>query len=174
MDQLKSLKAQISHDVFRLFGAYVLGVTSLCMLLAIYGIFFYQQEEFKHYKALIATRLSSEISNSFRQANDLAHSTEVWTGLTDSEGRGTYLLPLLEKANESKLYKFNLLDYLGRFFIQSDSSLSLLLDGPNNIQKTIEDSQTHLDLIKIGQSEYLSASVPVTASFLMNSKSITA
>ena len=165
MDQLKSLKAQISHDVFRLFGAYVLGVTSLCMLLAIYGIFFYQQEEFKHYKALIATRLSSEISNSFRQANDLAHSTEVWTGLTDSEGRGTYLLPLLEKANESKLYKFNLLDYLGRFFIQSDSSLSLLLDGPNNIQKTIEDSQTHLDLIKIGQSEYLSASVPVTASF---------
>jgi diguanylate cyclase (GGDEF)-like protein/PAS domain S-box-containing protein len=165
MDRLKSIKAQISHDVFRLFGAYALGVTSLCMLLALYGIFFYQQEEFKHYKALIATRLSSEISNSFRQANDLALSTEVWTGLTDSEGRGSYLLPLLEKSNQSKIYKFELLDYLGRFFIQSGSSASLLPDVPDNIQKTIEDNQLHLDLITIEQSEYLSVSVPVKASF---------
>ena len=165
MRRSTTLKAQISHDVFRLFGAYVLGVTSLCMLLAVYGIFFYQQEEFKHYKALIATRLSSEISNSFRQANDLALSTEVWTGLTDSDGRGTYLLPLLEKANQSKLYKFELLDYLGRFFIETSSSARLLQDVPDNIQKTIEDSHTHLDLVTIEQSEYLSASVPVTASF---------
>lgn len=165
MRRSTTLKAQISHDVFRLFGAYVLGVTSLCMLLAVYGIFFYQQEEFKHYKALIATRLSSEISNSFRQANDLALSTEVWTGLTDSDGRGTYLLPLLEKANQSKLYKFELLDYLGRFFIETSSSARLLQDVPDNIQKTIEDSQTHLDLVTIEQSEYLSASVPVRASF---------
>ena len=165
MDRLKSLKAQIRHDVFRLFGAYVLGVTSLCMLLAIYGIAFYQHEEFKHYKELIATRLSSEISNSFRQANDLALSTEVWTGLTDSEGRRSYLLPLLERANQSKLHKFELLDYLGRFFIQSGSSAGWLLDVPDNIQKTIEDGQTHLDLITIEQTEYLLASVPVTASF---------
>ncbi len=165
MGRLKSLKAQIRHDVFRLFGAYVLGVTSLCMLLALYGIFFYQQEEFKHYKALIATRLSSEISYSFRQANDLAHSTEVWTGLTDSEGRGTYLLPLLEKANQSKFHQFELLDYLGRFFIQSGSSASWFKDVPDNITKTIGDSQTHLDLITIEQSKYLSASVPVTPNF---------
>ena len=165
MGRLTSLKTQISHDVFRLFGVYVLGVTSLCMLLALYGIFFYQQEEFKHYKALIDTRLSAEVSNSFRQANDLAHSTEVWTGLTDSEGRGTYLLPLLEKANQNKFYKFDLLDYLGRFFIQRGNSVSLPLDVPVHIQKTIDDGQTYLDLITIDQSQQLSASVPVTASF---------
>jgi hypothetical protein len=139
MGRLKSLKAQISHDVFRLFGAYILGVTSLSMLLAIYGIFFYQQEEFKHYKALIATRLGSEVSASFRQAKDLADSTEVWTGLTDSAGRGSYLLPLLEKANQNKHYKFDLLDYLGRYFIHSDNSAGLLLDMPANIQKTIDE-----------------------------------
>ena len=165
MGRSTTLKAQIRHDVFRLFGAYVLGVTLLCMLLAIYGIVFYQKEEFRHYKALIATRLSSEISNSFRQANDLAESTEVWTGLTDSEGRGTYLLPLLEKANQNKFHQFELLDYLGRFFIQSGSSASWLLDVPDNIPKTIEDSQTHLDLITIKQSKYLTASVPVTPNF---------
>ena len=88
MSRLQSLKAQIRHDVFRLFGTYILGVTAIILLLAVYGIFFYQQEQFKHYKALIATRLNSEISASFRQANDLARSTEVWTGLTDSAGGG--------------------------------------------------------------------------------------
>jgi diguanylate cyclase (GGDEF)-like protein/PAS domain S-box-containing protein len=165
MGSLKSIKAQISRDVFRLFGAYILGVTSLCMLLAMYGIFFYQQEQFKHYKALITTRLGSEISASFRQANDLAHSTEVWTGLTDSSGRGSYLLPLLEKANQNKLYKFDLLDYLGRFFIHSGNSAGLLLDNPDNIQKTIEDSQTHLELVTIEKVDFLAVSVPVTANF---------
>ena len=165
MDQLKSFKAQISHDIFRLFGAYILGVTSLSMLLAIYGIFFYQQEEFKHYKALISTRLGGEISASFRQAHDLADSTEVWTGLTDSVGRGSYLLPLLEKANQNKHYKLDLLDYLGRFFIQSGNSAGLLLDTPDNIQKTIEDSQTHLELVTIDKTDFLTVSVPVTSNF---------
>ena len=165
MGRLKSLKAQISHDVFRLFGAYILGVTSLSMLLAIYGIFFYQQEEFKHYKALIATRLGSEVSASFRQAKDLADSTEVWTGLTDSAGRGSYLLPLLEKANQNKHYKFDLLDYLGRYFIHSDNSAGLLLDMPANIQKTIDDNQTHLEMVSMGQTDYLAVSVPIMANF---------
>lgn len=165
MGRLKSLKAQISHDVFRMFGAYVLGVTSISMLLAIYGIFFYQQEEFKHYKALIATRLGSEISVSFRQAHDLAQSTEIWTGLTDSDGRGSYLLPLLSKSNQNKNYKFDLLDYLGRVFIHSDNTSGLLWDAPANIQKTIEDSQTHLELVTVGPTDYLAASVAVTPNF---------
>jgi diguanylate cyclase (GGDEF)-like protein/PAS domain S-box-containing protein len=165
MGRLKSLKAQISHDVFRLFGAYILGVTSLCMLLAIYGILFYQQEEFKHYKALVNTRLGSEISASLRQANDLADSTEVWTGLTDSAGRGSYLLPLLEKANQNKHYKFDLLDYLGRFFIHSGNTAGLLLDSPANIQKTIDDNQTHLELVNVEHTDYLAVSVPIMANF---------
>ncbi|PUE07798.1 bifunctional diguanylate cyclase/phosphodiesterase [Limnohabitans sp. T6-20] len=165
MGRLKSLKAQISHDVFRLFSTYILGVTSISVLLAIYGIFFYQQEEFKHYKALLSTRLDAELSASFRQANDLAHSPEVWTGLTDSEGRGSYLLPLLEKANQNKHYQFELLDYLGRFFIQSGNTSGLLLGLLSNIEKTIEDSQTHLGLATIEQSYFLTTSVPVMANF---------
>ncbi len=165
MGPLKSIKAQISHDVFRLFAAYILGVTTISMILAIYGIVFYQREEFKHYKALISTRLGAEINTSFRQARDLAQSTEVWTGLTDSAGRGYYLMPLLEKANQNKNFKFDLLDYLGRFFIHSGNSARLLVDTPDNIQKTIEDSQTHLQLVTIAQSAYLAASVPVKANF---------
>jgi diguanylate cyclase (GGDEF)-like protein/PAS domain S-box-containing protein len=165
MGRLKSIKAQISHDVFRLFGTYILGVTSISMLLAVYGIFFYQQEEFKHYKALVSTRLDAEIKASFRQAHDLAQSTEVWTGLTDSEGRGSYLLPLLEKANQNKNYQFELLDYLGRFFIQSGNTSGLLLGSLANVEKTIEDSQSHLGLAVIEQSYFLASSIPVVANF---------
>jgi diguanylate cyclase (GGDEF)-like protein/PAS domain S-box-containing protein len=165
MSRLKSLKTQISHDVFRLFGAYILGVTTISMLLAIYGIFFYQQEEFRHYKALISTRLGSEISASFRQARDLAQSPGIWTGLTDSVGRASYLLPLLEKSNQSKYYKFDLLDYRGRFFIHSSNAVGLLLDTPASIQKTLEDSQTHLEVVSIDQTDYLTASMPISANF---------
>ncbi len=165
MGRLRSIRAEISHEVFRLFGTYILGVTTISMLLAIYGIFFYQQEEFRHYKALIATRLGSEISASFLQANGLARSTDVWTGLTDSVGRGSYLLPLLEKANQNKYHKFDLLDYRGRFFIQSSNAVALLLDTPANIQKTIEDGQTHLEMVPISQTDHLVASVPITGNF---------
>ena len=39
MGRLKSLKAQISHDVFRLFGAYVLGVTlAACVAVVIVAV----------------------------------------------------------------------------------------------------------------------------------------
>jgi PAS domain-containing protein len=165
MGRLQSLKAQISRDVFRLFGTYILGVTSISMLLAIYGIFFYQQEEFRHYKALISTRLGSEISASFLQANDLARSTSVWTGLTDSVGEGSYLLPLLKKANQSKYHQYDLLDYRGRFFIQSSNAAALLLDTPANIQRTIEDGRTHLEVVPISQTDHLIASVPITGNF---------
>jgi diguanylate cyclase (GGDEF)-like protein/PAS domain S-box-containing protein len=166
MGRLQSLKAQIRHDVFRLFGTYILVVTSIILLLAIYGIFFYQQEQFKHYKALIVTRLNSEISDSFRQASDLARSTEVWTGLTDSEGGGAYLLPLLAKANQNNFCKFDLLDYQGRFFINSGYASGLKLDTPANIQRTIEDSGTHLELVPINQTEMLVATVPIVANFI--------
>ena len=165
MGRLQSLKAQIRHDVFRLFGFYILGVTSIILLLAIYGIFFYQQEQFKHYKALIVTRLNSEISASFRQANDLARSTEVWTGLTDTDGGGSYLLPLLAKANQNDHCKFDLLDYQGRFFMHSGYAAGLQLDTPANIQKTIEDNGTHLELVPISQTELLVATVPIVANF---------
>jgi diguanylate cyclase (GGDEF)-like protein/PAS domain S-box-containing protein len=165
MGQLRSIRAEISHEVFRLFGTYILGVTTISMILAIYGIFFYQQEEFRHYKALITTRLGSEISASFNQANDLALSTDVWTGLTDSVGRGSYLLPLIEKANQNKYHKFDLLDYRGRFFIQSSNAVALLLDTPANIQKTIEDGLTHLEMVPISQTDHLVATVPITGNF---------
>ena len=59
MGEAASIKAQISRDVFGLFGTYLIGVTSLSILLASYGIYAFQREDFKHYKALMSTRLDS-------------------------------------------------------------------------------------------------------------------
>jgi len=165
MGPSKSLKAQIGHDVFRLFCAYILGVTSLSMLLAIYGIFFYQQANFNHYKALITTRLGAELPASFRQADDLSQATEVWTGMIDSVGKGSYVLPMLEKANQNPYCKYELLDYLGRFFMGRGNTTGLLEDSLENIQKTLVDSELHLELVNAGETDYLVASVPVTADF---------
>jgi diguanylate cyclase (GGDEF)-like protein/PAS domain S-box-containing protein len=165
MGRSTSLKAQISHDVFRLLGTYILGITSLTMLLALHGIFFYQQANFNHYKALITTRLGAELRASFGQANDLSQATEVWTGLVDSAGEGSYLLPLLEKANQNPHWKYELLDYRGRFFMQRENTIGLLVGSLGNIQKTLVDSQRHLELVNVGEADYLVASVPVTTDF---------
>jgi len=127
MGQTRSFKAQISRDVFGLFGAYLIGVTSLSVLLASYGIYAFQREDFKHYKALMSTRLSFEINSAFKQAADLAQSTEVLTGLADSSGRGMYLAPLLHKANQNPNSKFELLDYRGRPFIEGQHTTGELL-----------------------------------------------
>ena len=165
MRRLTSLKAQINREVFRIFGAYITGVTLLSVLLAVNGIYFYQQEQFKHYKALISNRLSSEINASFKLAEDLAHATEVWTGLTDSDGRGSYLLPVLAKANQNNHYKFDLLDYRGRHVIHSQNSSSLLLDAVAGIQKSIQTRKTQVELLNLEESDYLAVSVPITADF---------
>ena len=165
MGEAASIKAQISRDVFGLFGTYLIGVTSLSILLASYGIYAFQREDFKHYKALMSTRLSFEFNSAVKQSADLAQSTQVWTGLTDSSGRGQYLVPLLTQANQNPNSQFELLDYLGRPFVQGQHATSLALKSQTNIQKTIQDSQTHLQLIQLGQQDHLSVSRPITADF---------
>lgn len=165
MGQSPTLRAKISRDIFRLFGSYIIGVTLTCTLLAIYGIIFYQQEEFGHYKALISTRLGFEIGTSFKEATDLADSTVIWTGLTDSVENRSYLQPLLEKANRNDYYKLDLLDYRGRFLIQGSNAKIFLLGMPESVKKTIKDSQIHLELISISQTDLLIASLPIKANF---------
>ena len=169
MARSTSLQAQISREVFSLFGAYLFGATALVVLLAFYGIYYSQKEEFKHYKALISTRLSAEIRAAFQQAEGLTQSTEVWTGLTDSAGRGRYLLPILAKANQNPNYQFELLDYRGRRVMpnadaNADTS-GLRLEGLISTRQTIADGQTHIETVHKGQTDVLVVSHPITANF---------
>jgi diguanylate cyclase (GGDEF)-like protein/PAS domain S-box-containing protein len=165
MARSTSLQAQISREIFSLFGAYVVGATALVMLLAIYGIYYYQKEEFKHYKALISTRLSAEIKAAFQQAEGLAQSTEVWTAMTDSAGRGSYLLPVLAQANQNPNCTFALLDYRGRALIPNENAASWMIDARASIQSAIADGRTHIDTVYSGQRHALVVNKPITANF---------
>lgn len=159
------LKAQISREIFRLFRTYVLVSTALIVTLALYGIRFYQKEEFKHYKALISTKLESEIKAAFLQANDLTQSPNVWTAMTDSAGRGSYLVPVLAKANQNPNYKFSLLDYRGREFIHTENTSVEPMDVLWSVQETLNDNDAHYEVLQIGQTSYLVVSQPITTNF---------
>lgn len=165
MAQPKQLKAQISLEVFKLFGSYILVSTAMIVTLAFYGTYYYQKEEFKHYRSLISTKLGSEIKAAFQQAADLTQSTDVWTAMTDSVGRGNYLLPVLKKANQNTNYKFDLLDYRGREFISSDNTTVHLMDALWSVQETLKDNRTHFETLQIGEISYLVVSQPVMTNF---------
>ncbi len=165
MKQPLQLKAQISKEIFKLFGTYMLVSTALIVIVALYGIYYYQKEEFKHYKALISTKLESEIKAAFLQATELSQSPNVWTAMTDSVGRGSYLIPVLAKANQNPNYKFSLLDYRGREFIHSGNNAIELMDVLWSVQETLNDNHAHYEILQIGQSSYLVVSQPITTNF---------
>lgn len=160
-----SLKAQINRDVFGLFGTYLMGITSLSMLVAMVGIHSFQQEEFTHYQALISTRLSAEIHSALQQNTALSQSTDVWTGLRDPSRRGTYLAALFAQANQTPHQQFNLLDERGHPLLRTPSPPQGRHTAPHHIQQTLQDSQTHLELVHTQQSDWLSISTPITADY---------
>jgi diguanylate cyclase (GGDEF)-like protein/PAS domain S-box-containing protein len=165
MKQPTQIKEQISKEIFRLFGFYILVTTVLVVTLAMGGVYYYQKEEFKHYKALITTKLETELKVAFQQAADLTQSTNVWTALTDSAGRVNYLQPILAKANQNSNYKFELLDYRGRELIQLDNLNVFMLDVLISVQDTLKDNKTHFEVIAIGQTRFLVVSQPIVTNF---------
>lgn len=165
MAQPLQLKAQISREVFRLFRTYVGVSSALIVILALYGIHFYQQEEFKHYKALISTKLESDIKTAFFQATDLTQSPQVWTALTDSAGRESFYLPELERANQTPNYKFTLLDYRGREFLRHDHHDVELMDVLGIVRQTLNDNQPHYEVLQVGTSSQLLVSLPIIPNF---------
>ena len=94
-----SLRQQISNRLLRILGTYVLGFTVLIFLLALASVFFFHHSQLRQYQTLIATKLSAELSAIVRESDSVGNSSVVWTGLTDSAGRETYLEPLLAKIN---------------------------------------------------------------------------
>jgi diguanylate cyclase (GGDEF)-like protein/PAS domain S-box-containing protein len=165
MKQPTLLKEQISREIFRLLGTYAVATTILIMALAFCAVYYYQKEEFKHYKALISTKLDSDLQVAFQQAVNLTQSPNVWTSLTDSVGRVKYLQPILAKANQNPNFKFELLDYRGREFIQINNTAIALMDVLVSVQETLQDDETHYEILQIGANPYLVVSLPIKTNF---------
>jgi diguanylate cyclase (GGDEF)-like protein/PAS domain S-box-containing protein len=160
-----SLREQITHRLQRILGIYVLGFTGLIFLLALGSVSYFHHNELQQYRALIATKLSAELSAILREADSVGNSSVVWTGLTDSAGREAYLEPLLAKMNRTPHHQIDLLDYRGRDFILSPTSGQRPRLPGATIKRTIETAQPQTQLSSSDQGQLLLFSLPVIAPF---------
>lgn len=160
-----TLREQITDRLLNILGTYVLGFTALIFLLTLTSVVFFHHSQLRQYQALIATKLSAELSAIVREADSVGNSSVVWTGLTDSAGREAYLEPLLEKMNRNPHHQLDLLDYRGRDFILSPTAAQRpRLSGPA-INNTIEQALPQVELRNSEQGLLLMFSLPVIAPF---------
>ena len=76
---------------------------------------------------VLANELRSQLDATAHEAHFLSQSSLVWTALTDSAGRDSYLSPYLRSQQEKNaLHSFTLLDYRNRYIAGSRR----LLDAP--------------------------------------------
>lgn len=160
-----SLKEQIGRRLQTILGYYVAASVLLVLTLALFSVAVFHGRQLEQYQALIATKLSAELVAQVREADSLAHSSVVWTGLTDSSGREAYLEPLLERINQDGVRQIDLLDYRGRDYIISKHAEPGHRPSSAMLQRTIDSAslQTELQITPRGTRAWFA--VPVMAPF---------
>ncbi len=133
------------------------------MALAVIGVF--HRKQLQQYEDLIATKLSSELTALLREADSLANSSVVWTGLTDSSGREAYLEPLLARINRNSAHSIDLLDYRGRDYILSKQAGPETRMSPSAIDKPIETSAAQAEFHATSHGKELLLALPISAPF---------
>ncbi len=113
---------------------------------------------------LVATKLRADIDNTARQLQSLAASSLVWTGLTDSFGRESYLKPLLARFNAPGGSPLTVLDYRGRLFLGAATpGLQQVLDSPA-VRGAVQDARAQHGVVDLeGGRRLLVMVVPVIA-----------
>ncbi len=111
------LSRRISRQLVRILRTYVVLLTGLLMLIMLGGGWVYFRTEIRHQRDLVLTKVSTELDNAGDELRSLASAPILWTGLTDSFGRETYLEPLLARFNSGANRSLLLLDYRGRLFM---------------------------------------------------------
>lgn len=124
VDSAQSLKRRISTQLTRIIRGYVILISVLLALLTLLLGYYFKLNQLTHQRELVSTKVSTEVANVAHEMQSLSTSTLVWTGLTDSFGRDSYLQPLLSRFNRDKLRQFLILDYRGRVFLAPDPVLA--------------------------------------------------
>ena len=122
--QPESLQQRISSELTRIIGSYVILITSLLAIITLLFGYYFNHNQLSHHRQLVSTKLVAEVSNVAYEIESLSTSTLVWTGLTDSLGRDSYLKPLLQQFNRGNLRNFLILDYRGRVVLGPDQPLA--------------------------------------------------
>ena len=111
---------------------------------------------------LVATKLRADIDNTARQLQSLASSSLVWTGLTDSFGRESYLRPLLARFNAAGGSPFTVLDYRGRLFLGAENPLLQDLLASDAVRIAVKEARAEHGVVSgAGGRRLLVMVVPV-------------
>jgi hypothetical protein len=111
---------------------------------------------------LVATKLRADIDNTARQLQSLAASSLVWTGLTDSYGRESYLKPLLARFNAPGGSPFTVLDYRGRLFLGAENFALQQVLASDVVRRAVKESRAEHDMVGLeGGRRLLVMVVPV-------------
>ena len=129
-----SLRRRISSQLIRIIRSYVLLISALLAVLVLLFIYYFKLTELYHHRQLVTTKISTELANVAHEMDSLASSSLVWTGLTDSYGRDSYLEPLMTRFNRGNLRQFAILDYRGRLFLGDALRMEHLLATPTVAQ----------------------------------------
>lgn len=122
-----TIRQRISAELARIVGSYVALIVLLVAAIAVGGTIGFVRMDLGHHRELVRTRLVTEITNVGHEMTSLATSPLLWTGLTDSFGRETYLAPLMARLNRASLRHYVLLDYRGRVFMAPDAAQAQVL-----------------------------------------------
>ncbi len=113
---------------------------------------------------LVATKLRADIDNTARQLQSLAASPLVWTGLTDSYGRESYLKPLLARFNAPGGSPFTVLDYRGRLFLGAQNPLLQEVLASQAVREAVKEARAQHGLVSLeGGRRLLVMVVPVVS-----------
>ncbi len=122
-----TIRQRISAELARIVGSYVTLIGLLVAAIAVGGGIGFVRMDLGHHRELVRTRLVTEMTNVGHEMTSLATSPLLWTGLTDSYGRETYLAPLMARLNRADLRRYVLLDYRGRVFMATDEAQAQVL-----------------------------------------------
>ncbi len=117
-----TIRQRIGVELARIAGSYVALIGVLVAAIAVGGAIGFVRMDLGHQRELVRTRLVTEMTNVGHEMTSLATSPLLWTGLTDSYGRETYLAPLMARLNRAPLRRYVLLDYRGRVFMATDEA----------------------------------------------------
>ncbi len=137
VDHPQSRKLRISAELTRIIRGYVILITALMALVLLLFGYYFKLSQLVHQRDLVGTKLSAEVDNVARELHSLASSTLVWTGLTDSFGRDSYLEPLLSRFNRDTARQFVILDYRGRVFLAQNSGWGAAVAAGPVVQQAV-------------------------------------
>ena len=157
-----TLRGRIVTELTRIIRGWVVVAMGLLGLLAV-GVGSYDAVvRLNQESELVATKLKADVDNVVRQLQSLAGSPLLWTGLTDSYGRESYLRPLLARFNAAGGSPITVLDYRGRLFLGSTAEADTALLASAPVRHAVRQGQAHYGLVQLeGRGRVLVLVMPV-------------